>query len=189
MNRCPSETQWEAFVDGELAPERSREFALHLDNCPRCRALVDEMILLRAELGALPEPELPDDFGSGIMAAVREEAVPSRAAHVRTMLLASLFGAGVLIEAVVIVIRAYGVTTTDLVAQMAIHWPGLLDAIVTFSDWLRLFGEALASPRGWLIVARILGESPMVWPVCVTSGLCVILLARRFRTLKGVEPK
>ncbi|MGE5560222.1 MAG: anti-sigma factor family protein [Chloroflexota bacterium] len=189
MNGCPSESQWEAFVDGDLAPERSREFAAHLDNCPRCRALVDAMVALSAELGALSEPPLPEGFETAVMQAVRREPIPSPAAARRTTIVASLFAIGVIAEAAAIVLMGYGVTLADIATVLALRFPGLFAALAAAADWSRAISDALASPRGWVIVARVVGQTPWLWSAFVTIGLGVILLVRRLQIVKGVEPK
>lgn len=187
MNRCPSEHQWEAFVDGDLSPARRREFAAHCAACPRCRALVDELLALRTALAALPDPEPPASLEASVMAAVRAEPSPQPGAHRRTTALLTLFTAGVVAEVAAIVLAASGVTAQDFAGLIALRWPGLFNALAGAAGLIGALADALGSPRGWAVAVGILRQSPWLWPTSLALGLGFLLFARRYRAPKELS--
>lgn len=72
MKECTSfEALLDPFVDGELSPEEMARVQSHLDQCPGCRAYVDDALSIRAALGGWEETPVPEDFERQIMDAVR----------------------------------------------------------------------------------------------------------------------
>ena len=63
MNIHENTALLDAFVDGELTSEEMIFVQSHLDECPECRAYVDD---------ALDDAELPADFAETVMKAVAE---------------------------------------------------------------------------------------------------------------------
>ena len=47
------------FVDGELTPDEMARVQAHLDECPACRAYVDDVLAIRAAFPDVEDTELP----------------------------------------------------------------------------------------------------------------------------------
>ena len=62
------------FVDGELTPDEMVRVQAHLDQCPACRAYVDDALAIRAAFPDAEDTELPDGFAESVMARIRAEA-------------------------------------------------------------------------------------------------------------------
>jgi hypothetical protein len=52
----------DAFVDGELRPERRERFAAHLAACPRCASRLDSAESLKRAIQSMPEVMTPRSF-------------------------------------------------------------------------------------------------------------------------------
>ena len=61
------------FVDGELTPGEMAHVQAHLDECPACRAYVDDALAIRAAFPNAEDAALPDGFAESVMARVRAE--------------------------------------------------------------------------------------------------------------------
>ncbi len=96
-----------ARLDGELTGEEERELEAHLKQCPRCRALAEQLSGLHGDFSALEEVQAPQGFAQGVMDRIRAgeqkkviplfrrpqfKAVASLAACL--VLCAGLYGAG-----------------------------------------------------------------------------------------------
>lgn len=66
------------FVDGELSPAEMADVQAHLDDCPGCRAYVDDALALRAAFPDVEDTEVPAGFAEGVMAAVQAQAAGER---------------------------------------------------------------------------------------------------------------
>lgn len=62
------------FVDGELSPDEMARVQAHLDECPACRAYVDDALAIRAAFPDAEDTPVPDGFAESVMARVRAEA-------------------------------------------------------------------------------------------------------------------
>ena len=62
------------FVDGELTPDEMARVQAHLDECPACRAYVDDALAIRAAFPDAEDTELPDGFAESVMARIQAEA-------------------------------------------------------------------------------------------------------------------
>lgn len=72
MKECTSfEALLDLFVDGELFPEEMARVQSHLDQCPACRAYVDDALAIRAALDGWEKTPVPEDFHRHVMDAVR----------------------------------------------------------------------------------------------------------------------
>ena len=72
MKECTSfEALLDLFVDGELSPEEMARVQSHLDQCPTCRAYVDDALAIRAALDGWEKTPVPEDFHRHVMDAVR----------------------------------------------------------------------------------------------------------------------
>lgn len=72
MKECTSfEALLDLFVDGELSPEEMARVQSHLDQCPACRAYVDDALAIRAALDGWEKTPVPEDFHRHVMDAVR----------------------------------------------------------------------------------------------------------------------
>lgn len=187
MNSCPSENQWEAFVDGDLSPARRRDLAAHLAACGRCRSLVDDMLALKAALDSLAEPEPPPTLVGSVMERVRREPPPQRGVHLRATALHALFTAGVVAEVAVLVLAAAGVTPQDVAGLIALRWPGLFSVLTGAAGLIGALADALGGPGGWEVAAGILRQSPWLWPASLAFGLGVLLFIRRYRAPKELS--
>ena len=74
------------FVDGELSPGEMARVQAHLDECPACRAYVDDALAIRAAFPDVEETEVPEGFAEGVMARIQTEASSGTAtpAHKQT---------------------------------------------------------------------------------------------------------
>lgn len=70
MNIHENTALLDAFVDGELTAGEMAEVQAHLDNCPDCRAYVDDALAIRAALSAENDWAIPADFKENVMEAV-----------------------------------------------------------------------------------------------------------------------
>ena len=72
MNIHENTALLDAFVDGELTSEEMISVQSHLDECPECRAYVDDVLVIRASFPTEDDVELPVDFAETVMKAVAE---------------------------------------------------------------------------------------------------------------------
>lgn len=72
MNIHENTALLDAFVDGELTNEEMISVQSHLDECPECRAYVDDALAIRAAFPTEDDLELPADFAETVMKAVAE---------------------------------------------------------------------------------------------------------------------
>ena len=72
MNIHENTALLDAFVDGELTSEEMIFVQSHLDECPECRAYVDDALAIRASFPTEDDAELPADFAETVMKAVAE---------------------------------------------------------------------------------------------------------------------
>ena len=56
------------WLDGELPPEEMVRVQAHLDECPACRAYVDDALAIRASFPQVEDTPVPDGFAEGVMA-------------------------------------------------------------------------------------------------------------------------
>lgn len=66
------------YVDGELSPGEMVRVQAHLDECPACRAYVDDALAIRAAFPSVEDTQVPDGFAEGVMAAIRAQAAPRK---------------------------------------------------------------------------------------------------------------
>ena len=66
------------FIDGELSPGEMARVRAHLDECPACRAYVDDALAIRAAFPDVEDTELPDGFAEAVMARIQAEAAPQK---------------------------------------------------------------------------------------------------------------
>ncbi|MCI9555074.1 MAG: hypothetical protein HFG06_07355 [Oscillibacter sp.] len=59
------------FVDGELTPEEMERVREHLEDCPGCRAYVDDALAIRAGFPEVEETVVPEGFVEGVMEQLR----------------------------------------------------------------------------------------------------------------------
>jgi eukaryotic-like serine/threonine-protein kinase len=85
---CPDENQIALFVQGMLAPERSRAIEVHVDGCGDCAALMAEL----GRVAAAGDRAVPGPAPSGESAYRREQPVPGE--PVGRYLVGRLLGAG-----------------------------------------------------------------------------------------------
>lgn len=64
-----------AAVDGALSDTERTRLEEHLEQCPQCRALYEDLLSLHAALSDLPPVEVPEDLTDRIMAAVAADNV------------------------------------------------------------------------------------------------------------------
>lgn len=73
-------TEYEAlldlYVDGELTTEELLRVQTHLDQCPHCRAYVDDAMAMRLAFPEIEETELPEGFHESVMARIAAESAP-----------------------------------------------------------------------------------------------------------------
>ena len=70
MNIHENTALLDAFVDGELTSDEMIQVQAHLDECPACRAYVDDALAIRAAFPSVEDLPLPADFAKNVMEAV-----------------------------------------------------------------------------------------------------------------------
>ena len=74
MNTCETYAALlDLFVDGELSLEEMLEVQAHLDECPACRAYVDDALAMQASFPDAEETEIPEGFAAGVMAKIQAD--------------------------------------------------------------------------------------------------------------------
>lgn len=66
----------EAFHDGELPKEESREIALHAESCAECRSALEDLGRLKTALSRAAKVEPSESFVARVMGSLPEEAKP-----------------------------------------------------------------------------------------------------------------
>ena len=76
---CKDSIQWISdWLDGALTPVEERMLMMHLEQCPQCAALWEQLTALHTACSDLPELSAPEGFAQGVMARVLEtEQMPS----------------------------------------------------------------------------------------------------------------
>ena len=72
MNIHENTALLDAFVDGELTSDEMIQVQTHLDECPECRAFVDDALAIRAAFPTEEDLPLPADFAKNVMEAVEK---------------------------------------------------------------------------------------------------------------------
>ncbi|MDR0325156.1 MAG: zf-HC2 domain-containing protein [Oscillospiraceae bacterium] len=84
MEHCDIEAL-SAFIDGELPEESAARLRAHMEECPNCRALAEDMAALKEGFAAL-EAEPPDTLAPGILYKISlGEEPPRRRRVVRSL--------------------------------------------------------------------------------------------------------
>ena len=60
------------FLDGELPGAEMERVRRHLEDCPGCRAYVDDALAIRAAFPEAEDTVVPEDFAQGVMERIRE---------------------------------------------------------------------------------------------------------------------
>lgn len=81
------------YLEGDLGLDKRALFDAHLDECPECAGEIEGVRGTIALLRSLPDPELPDAFGSQVMARIREQEAEMRPWSERLGRLAAFFSA------------------------------------------------------------------------------------------------
>ena len=77
MNTCERYAALlDLFVDGELSLEEMLEVQAHLDECPACRAYVDDALAMQAAFPDAEETDVPEGFAAGVMAKIQAQSAP-----------------------------------------------------------------------------------------------------------------
>lgn len=99
--RCSHcEGQLDEFVDNELPSNKRANVATHVETCPRCRELLDELRCIDALLLAPRQLDPAANFTFKVMAEVRSTPAPHRApAHTLRVVIAYLAFAWTIIGA------------------------------------------------------------------------------------------
>ena len=74
---CKESPQWISdWMDGALQPLEERMLMAHLEQCPECAALWEQLTALHTACSDLPELSAHEGFAQGVMARIREEGTP-----------------------------------------------------------------------------------------------------------------
>jgi len=65
-----------AYMDGELTAAEQVHVRAHLEQCPECRALYEQLMTLHTSFSDLEEISAPENFAQGVMARIRAEENP-----------------------------------------------------------------------------------------------------------------
>jgi len=74
-----------ARLDGELTAQEEAELTAHLQECPVCRAIADEMKGMHSALAGLGEVDVPPELSRSVMASIKAERTRSRRRFVRQL--------------------------------------------------------------------------------------------------------
>lgn len=70
---CKDSVQWISdWLDGALTPVEERMLMMHLEQCPQCAALWEQLTALHTACSDMPEISAPEGFAQGVMARVAE---------------------------------------------------------------------------------------------------------------------
>lgn len=72
-----------ARLDGELTAQEEAELSAHLQECPECRAIADDMNNLRSAFSALEEVDAPAELSQSVMSKIKAERGAARRRFVR----------------------------------------------------------------------------------------------------------
>jgi predicted anti-sigma-YlaC factor YlaD len=95
-------TELEAYVDGELSPERSALLEAHLASCRACQAELARLQAVAAALETWPLVMEPAQFTAQVMARVRPRPAQPRFRLRWSDLVISLVGAGLAVAAILL---------------------------------------------------------------------------------------
>jgi predicted anti-sigma-YlaC factor YlaD len=95
-------TELEAYVDGELSPERSTLWEAHLASCRACQAELARLQAVAAALETWPLVMEPAQFTAQVMARVRPRPAQPRFRLRWSDLVISLVGAGLAVAAILL---------------------------------------------------------------------------------------
>ena len=75
--QCAEQLRVQAYFDAELDALAAADVERHLEHCPQCRALLDELLALRERLRALPRQAAPAALRERIAGALAAAAPPA----------------------------------------------------------------------------------------------------------------
>lgn len=67
-----------AFLDGELTAIEQKQVQEHLEQCPECRALYEQLQTLHTSFSDLEEIPAPENFAQGVMSRIKAEQTPAK---------------------------------------------------------------------------------------------------------------
>lgn len=67
-----------AYVDGELTVQEEKQVQEHLEQCPECRALYEQLQTLHTSFSDLEEIPAPENFARGVMSRIKVEQKPAK---------------------------------------------------------------------------------------------------------------
>ena len=67
-----------AFLDGELTTQEEKQVREHLEQCPECRALYEQLQTLHTSFSDLEEIPAPENFAQGVMSRIKAEQTPAK---------------------------------------------------------------------------------------------------------------
>ena len=108
MERCDAEAI-SAMTDGELPEESAARLREHLEACPRCRVLADDLAALKDGFAAL-DAEPPDTLAPGIIYKIGLGGEPPRSRRI----VRSLIGVAACLIAALVISRTVPGPRTDL---------------------------------------------------------------------------
>ena len=65
-----------AWLDGELSEREEQQMKEHLEQCPECRALMEQLQALHTSFSDLEEIPAPEGFAEGVMERIARESKP-----------------------------------------------------------------------------------------------------------------
>jgi len=102
---CPNADEWVRYVDGEVTANRSEALEAHAEGCSRCRAELEQLRALTADIAALPAA--PDeDRVARVMHQIRRGDAPAPARASRRPLFALVGAAGLAAVATLLFLMA-----------------------------------------------------------------------------------
>lgn len=142
-----------ASLDGELTQQEQAQLTAHLEVCPACRAILNDMQAARDAFAHVGEVEAPEGLARGVMAQIRQERRKKR------RLFHQLAGLAACLVMCVGVIRITDATISDLERQRGADTPmplSLAQEHYAFSNQRQLdvtYGSTPEAPG-----ARIIGS-------------------------------
>jgi anti-sigma factor RsiW len=129
----------QADMDGELSPAEAARASAHIERCPACAAVQQNLLALSSNLGAMPRAEMPERLKAAIIArtaAQRAGARDSKTSHRPSFGMIPAFGSGFALAACLawlVLIPAAENPADDLIsAHIRALQPGhLMDVVST----------------------------------------------------------
>lgn len=124
--RCSScEPVLDRYLEGTLPPRQMLLISAHLEQCARCRELLDEVKVIDALLTTTRVPDLPENFTFAVMAEVGSMPAPRARQHPVWSFLALYSAAAWVASVIAMAVTGTSPQALAATAAAAMHQAGL----------------------------------------------------------------